>query len=452
MPSQTHSACDDIILGLGSADAITCVKHKHEPIDLMHPTHHFKVEDTNAVIDLCGSSPPPIMVQTQIIQEDGHNIVEIEDSDSEAEDELSDEEDPMNIDLPTHSIAPTTWLDHDVQTTSFEVGKIKLSKALEVDAVQYIEGIPTAWPIPHNAIIAYVLDLNDQKYNIRDGDGNPTPINTLIQQKDRDSFDGPNGKACLSCQGIWACEQVDPRLLKVTRYELDPNTNKPLVNAQIQANRDQGRSIISFLYTDLGTIKCTGTPVLKLLKQEDKRGKHYFISCSEWTRQDKDHHARSIPADIDEDILSILFANGSVDVTASDVHDTQACPTIISSAIALTTTLILEGETPAIHDAALMDKRRKKDMIWQAKLKESPGGLDLNGVYLQHLKDSRDLPVSQCYILNNLLEVRASKRNWDMTYCLQVINSWELYWTLVVEFETLLEIDRKVNASKLAVW
>ncbi|KAF8996409.1 hypothetical protein BDQ17DRAFT_1429694 [Cyathus striatus] len=161
MLSQAHSACDDINLGSGSADAITRVKHECEPIDF---THHFKVEATDAVIDLC---------------EDGPEVVEIEDSDSEAEDELSDEEDPINIDLP-QSIVPTTWLDCDVQTTGFEVGKIKLSKALEVDTVQYVKGIPTAWPIPHNAIIAYVLDLSDPKFNIRDENGNLIPIDTLI--------------------------------------------------------------------------------------------------------------------------------------------------------------------------------------------------------------------------------------------------------------------------------
>ncbi|KAF8996410.1 hypothetical protein BDQ17DRAFT_1429695 [Cyathus striatus] len=144
---------------------------------------------------------------------------------------------------------------------------------------------------------------------------------------------------------------------------------------------------------DLGKIKCTGTLVMKPLKEEDKKGKHYFISCSEWTRRDKDHHARSIPADIDEDILSTLFVNGSL----IKAHGPWGA-TVQSVDNAPTTALILEGETPAIHDVALMDKRRKKDMIRQAKLKESPGGLDLNGVYLQHLKDSRELPVSQCYI------------------------------------------------------
>ncbi|KAF8978665.1 hypothetical protein BDQ17DRAFT_1417057 [Cyathus striatus] len=106
MLSQAHSACDDINLGSGSADAITRVKHEREPIDF---TRHFKVEATDAVIDLCSSSPPAVTVRTRIIQEGGREVVEIEDSDSEAEDEPSDEEDPMNIDLP-QSIVPTTWL------------------------------------------------------------------------------------------------------------------------------------------------------------------------------------------------------------------------------------------------------------------------------------------------------------------------------------------------------
>ncbi|KAF8995052.1 hypothetical protein BDQ17DRAFT_1430663 [Cyathus striatus] len=72
--------------------------------------------------------------------------------------------------------------------------------------------------------------------------------------------------------------------------------------------------------------------------------------------------------------------------------------TVQSIENAPTTTLILEGETPALYDMALMDTHQKKDMIWNAKLKESPSGLDIDGVHQQFLKESQELPVMKRYI------------------------------------------------------
>ncbi|KAF9001279.1 hypothetical protein BDQ17DRAFT_1327256 [Cyathus striatus] len=106
--------------------------------------------ENNNIIDLCGFPPDSTRladVRTCIIQENSCEVIEIQDMDSEEE-----VEEPIDIE-PLSSISPTTWLDNDVETTGFKEGKVSLSKVLEVEAVQYIKGLPTAWPIPSNMIM-----------------------------------------------------------------------------------------------------------------------------------------------------------------------------------------------------------------------------------------------------------------------------------------------------------
>ncbi|KAF8995051.1 hypothetical protein BDQ17DRAFT_1430662 [Cyathus striatus] len=130
-----------------------CVKQ--ESIDF---THQIKVKDNN-IIDLCGSPP------------DSTRLADDMDSEEEVEEPMGIE---PNID-PLSSISPVAWLDDDIETTGFKEGKVSLSKILEVEGIQYIKGLPMAWPIPCN-MITYVVDLSDEKYTLRDEKGDLIPM------------------------------------------------------------------------------------------------------------------------------------------------------------------------------------------------------------------------------------------------------------------------------------
>jgi len=51
-----------------------------------------------------------------------------------------------------------------------------------VERVEYLNDLPSYWPIPE-VYVAYVLDLSDPKFNIKDKDGNLIPVDALISDK-----------------------------------------------------------------------------------------------------------------------------------------------------------------------------------------------------------------------------------------------------------------------------
>ena len=159
-------------------------------------------------------------VRTRQIQEDGKEVLLILDSDSEAEDILAlpgvrdgdgmssdtvvgdpdfsnfdsggDEDGPRpesEVDFSDSHIDPmsdieteeTLWLD--VGLTSRVSNKLcKVTRQKSVERVEYLEDIPSYWPIPE-VYVAYVLDLSDPKFDIKNKDGDLIPVDTLICDK-----------------------------------------------------------------------------------------------------------------------------------------------------------------------------------------------------------------------------------------------------------------------------
>ncbi|KAF8997218.1 hypothetical protein BDQ17DRAFT_1429243 [Cyathus striatus] len=239
------------------------------PIESSHA--HIKSEPVEVKlesIDLAVVPPPPtISIRTHVTRRDSQEVIEIldssdEDLDSDADVEsivaldpvnsdASESDDDLSIDSDT---MPTVWLDDDIRTTKIISRLTAINNRVDVEVVEYVKGIPTAWPIPQQAT-TYVLDLSDEKYNIRDGEGKLIRIDTLIKNKDRDSWQGTSRhsdsstkilnilgsgevlccRSHLSCQGAWACMHADQDLLCVNRHELDHDMNKELIDAQLNA-------------------------------------------------------------------------------------------------------------------------------------------------------------------------------------------------------------------------
>ena len=60
---------------------------------------------------------------------------------------------------------------------------------------------------------------------------------------------GPDGKgltcrrSCLTCAGFYACELVEPKIIDITRYELDPGSLQTLVQAQVESRLSEADSV-----------------------------------------------------------------------------------------------------------------------------------------------------------------------------------------------------------------
>jgi hypothetical protein len=98
------------------------------------------------------------------------------DSDSEADDDRTDQMSDIEIELPQ-----TLWLDDGL--VSRVVNKpCKVTRQRTVERVEYLNDIPSYWPIPED-LVAYVLDLSDSKFDIKNKDGDLLPVDTLICDK-----------------------------------------------------------------------------------------------------------------------------------------------------------------------------------------------------------------------------------------------------------------------------
>ena len=158
-------------------------------------------------------------VRTRPIQEDGKEVLLILDSDSEGEDfialpSLRDREDGMSSDTAVNSVygdseddsydgpvvpvglgnysdsdtdpisdiePQTVWLDEGL-ISKVSNKPCKITRQRSVERVEYLKDIPSYWPIPED-FVAYVLDLSDPKFEIKNKDGELLPVDALICDK-----------------------------------------------------------------------------------------------------------------------------------------------------------------------------------------------------------------------------------------------------------------------------
>ena len=106
-------------------------------------------------------------------EDDDHDDgpVEVNYSDSDI-DKMSD----IEAELPQ-----TLWLD-DGLISRVSNKPCKVTRQRSVERVEYLNDIPLYWPIPE-VLVAYVLDLSDPKFDIRNKAGDLLPMDMLICDK-----------------------------------------------------------------------------------------------------------------------------------------------------------------------------------------------------------------------------------------------------------------------------
>ena len=80
----------------------------------------------------------------------------------------------------------TTWLDEDISST-VKRGPFQVTRQCTVDYIEYLSALPTYWPVPRNKR-AYLIDLSDSKYNIKDKNDKLLPVDALIKNSVRISL------------------------------------------------------------------------------------------------------------------------------------------------------------------------------------------------------------------------------------------------------------------------
>jgi hypothetical protein len=193
-----------------------------------------------------------------------------------SDDDLSDGEDAVSSDFesseePELDVSTTQWLDPEIKSQVSNQPR-RLNRQLLVERVEYLSEIPTYWPVPHQKT-AYILDLRDPKFDVVHDKGELLSVDALIKNKvcpntavspssvyisllfsqDQDSWTGGTGggdskpsfdiftgesipcrRSRLECAGFHACSHVNPKLLNVKRYELDPKSLDEVVQAQVE--------------------------------------------------------------------------------------------------------------------------------------------------------------------------------------------------------------------------
>jgi hypothetical protein len=184
-------------------------------------------------------------------------------------------------------------------------------------------------------------------------------------------------RSCLHCKGCYACSLLDPKLLEVERFELDPKSRDAIIEAETESRLDEGSTanrtaatqvlrILSEVHFNLifrfyqvvqmkpcnakqGDGVCTGRPVmiqfngvnpgllhavsnvdLPYLLQASRQGKYHFIGCTGWLPTfRKSHRSTTIPDHVNEDLLAMLFKGEPLPGASAG----KKCSRVISSHI-----------------------------------------------------------------------------------------------------------------------
>ncbi|KAJ7025077.1 hypothetical protein C8F04DRAFT_1301207, partial [Mycena alexandri] len=244
----------------------------------------------------------------------------------------------------------TVWQDDG--TSLVRIGQFRPTRRTTVQRMEYRTGPALLYPI-HRVRTGIVVDLSDYKYWFRD----PTTkelitLQSIIFNSDNDSWDWGGGGASakakvtfapgetavecrrigMTCRGVHACNQLDPALRNVVRFELDPTSRDAVIAAQQDTRRRDGNTpeervalFMKLLHNskcpaiDSKGNKCLGGP---------SNGHDHFIGCSDWKPQWKDNHLyKRIPDNVNANLLAKALAGQAL--TDDPAKDTQPCSAIV---------------------------------------------------------------------------------------------------------------------------
>lgn len=166
-----------------------------------HPGYRTLTENGTEILELLSSDEEmeiDIPVQTEDTGMSSDTVVGDLDMDSDGDDydenvslsgsisvndKMSDKTDSSSSDSDSDSDmeepSSTVWLDPTVSST-VKHGHVQLTRQRSVEHVEYLSCLPSYWPVPRDKT-AYIVDLSDAKYNIKDKNGNITTVDALIK-------------------------------------------------------------------------------------------------------------------------------------------------------------------------------------------------------------------------------------------------------------------------------
>ncbi|TFY62625.1 hypothetical protein EVJ58_g3736, partial [Rhodofomes roseus] len=227
-----------------------------------------------------------------------------------------------------------------------------ITRQMAVDTIIDLDVIPRTWTVPEaEGQVAYRLDLTDDARDWVDGNGDLMTMATIIKSQDLDSWGGGTGGSrkklvnvpvlgdvlCRyvhhKCQGMWHCDHVPSYLLDgFERFEPDTDDRREFWDLERQANATQGTSAVfkaASFYLEMESDQCpadrgmcSGVAVYRRFKNMERNfdGKKGFIGCPHYkeTANGK-HRFKTIPRDVNEDILLELFQySGTLQAAAHD--------------------------------------------------------------------------------------------------------------------------------------
>ncbi|KAJ7142714.1 hypothetical protein C8R44DRAFT_726044 [Mycena epipterygia] len=149
----------------------------------------------------------------------------------------------------------------DNLTSFVRVSNFQLTKKVKAERIEEVHDPPSVWPMPRPHIpIVYVVHFDDPKLDITDPKLKIYALDMLIRNVGNDSWESSSGNgsstakvrfapgelpvecrcARSTCKGAHAYSQVDPPLINVVRYELDPSSRNAVLPAQANMRRNEG--------------------------------------------------------------------------------------------------------------------------------------------------------------------------------------------------------------------
>ncbi|KAJ6615325.1 hypothetical protein B0H10DRAFT_2220522 [Mycena sp. CBHHK59/15] len=217
----------------------------------------------------------------------------------------------------------TVWLDQDVSCDVYIPPEpFPVTKGFKVVRIERVHGIPSQFPVPL-VPTAYIVHFSSVRDSYKNEDGEMNNLDKILKDKDCHSWDGTPAERTSSrapmvhgqlfasignftfvqcrwsrqnCQGIHYCESIDPSLINVERFELDPHARDAVNNAQI----------------------------MQRLNQELPSRRKYYFACSNYSSSWKNHSGIQIPPDVDEDLCIRLFRGDSIVGAFSHSKDGKA--------------------------------------------------------------------------------------------------------------------------------
>ncbi|KAJ6461772.1 hypothetical protein C8R45DRAFT_1220718 [Mycena sanguinolenta] len=261
----------------------------------------------------------------------------------------------------------TRW--EDGFTSLARIGKFRVTKKVTVKRIEYLPDLASVYPI-FRTPTAVVIDLSDPKHQLTDPRTNDLYLlDSLVRNADNDTWSWSAGsgagnstadgsfapgeepitcrRATADCRGVFTCTNIDPALLKVTRFDLDPSSRNAVLAAQAETRRKDGttsehnvalfkQSVVLQMKCeaiDSNGKKCQGAPIVKA-KSQTSRGHEHFMGCSGWTRKfNKDHQYHPIPDNVDENLLAKALARLPFSDDAST--DTPPCTKFVAGSTGL---------------------------------------------------------------------------------------------------------------------